>query len=100
MYVVTGEKSYLWTDYCPTRKYFFVKFTDGNGKEWWQVAYRWLFWTCYLKRLREYFSGSVRGEPMTFKSLGAAKCHLQEERMWLDRQERSKQISVEIVGDA
>jgi hypothetical protein len=100
MYVVTGEKSYLWTDYCPTRKYFFVKFTDGNGEQWWKIAYRWGWWTCYLKRLCEHYSGSVTGSAMTFDSIDAAKRHLEKERAWLERETRSKQVSVEIVGDA
>jgi hypothetical protein len=43
MYVVTGEKSYLLTDYRPTRKYVLAQLTDGNGKRWWQLAYRWGF---------------------------------------------------------
>jgi hypothetical protein len=97
MYVVTGEKSCLWTDYCPTRKYFVVKFTDGNGKEWYQLAYRWGWWTYYLRRLRVYFSGSVGGSPMTFDSLDEANLHLEKERAWLERETRSKQIFTKIV---
>jgi len=96
MYVVTGEKSCLWTDYCPTRKYFIVKFTDGNGEQWWQLAYRWGWWTYYLQRLREYYSGTVYGTPLTFDSLDAAKQHLEEERAWLDRETRSRQVTEEI----
>ncbi len=100
MYVVTGEKSYLWTDYCPTRKYFFVKFTDGNGKEWWQIAYRWGWWTYYLKSLREYASGTVYTDALTFDSLDAAKQHLEKERAYCERETKSRQITFEIVGDA
>jgi hypothetical protein len=100
MYVLTGEKSYLWTDYCPTRKYLFVKFTDGNGKQCWKIAYRWGWWTCYLKRLCEHCGGGVTGSPMAFDSIDEAKWHLKIEREWPERETRSKQVSVEIVGDA
>lgn len=99
MYVVTGEKSYLLTDYNPDRKYILAKFTDGNGKQWWQLAYRWGFWTYWLNRMGYFESGTkyIRG-PMTFDSLEAAQCHLQREGEWLDRQAKSQEISVEFVG--
>ena len=97
MYVLTGEKSYLWTDYCPARKYFFVKFTDGNGKQWWKIAYRWACWTYYLNQLCEHWGGSSSGSPMEFDSLDEAKRHLEKEREWFEHHNKSNQVSVEIV---
>jgi hypothetical protein len=100
MDVVTGEKSYLLTDYCPSRKYTLAKFMDGNGKQWWQLAYRWGWWTYYLNRLTRFESGSagVR-HPMVFDTPEEAKEHLAWERDEIDRVAKSQDISVEFVGE-
>jgi hypothetical protein len=100
MDVVTGEKSYLLTDYCPRRKYALAKFTDGNGKQWWQLAYRWGWWTFYLNRLTRFASGctGVR-HPMMFDTPDKAKEHLAWERDEIDREAKSQDISVEFVGE-
>jgi hypothetical protein len=95
MYVITGDKSYLATDYCPSRKYTLAKFTDGNGKQWWQLAYQWGWWTCYLNCLGFHDSGPASRSPMEFDTSEAARRHLEREREWLDRDERSRSISVE-----
>lgn len=100
MKVVTGEKSYLHTDWKPGRKYTLARFTDGNGEQWWQLAYRWGFWTYFLSRLREYDSGTILADgPLTFDSAEQAMAHLGREQEWLDRRARSQQVSVEFVGD-
>ena len=100
MYVFTGEKSYLRTDWEPGRKYTLAKFTDGDGKQWWQLAYRWGFWTCYLNDLQEFDSGSICPVgPMEFDSAEQAMRHLDRERKWHDAQSRSQKVSVEFVGD-
>lgn len=96
MYVVTGEKSYLLTDYSPSRRYYVVRFTDGNGQQWFQLAYRWLFWTFYLHDLKQTDYGTYK-YPLKFESVAQALLHLDKERCWLDRQEKSRIISVEIV---
>ena len=87
MYVVTGEKSYLLTDYRPFRKYTPTKFTDSNGRQWWQLAYRWWWWTCYLNRLGYFDNGStyVRG-PMTFDTPEEARRHVEREDEWFSGQ--------------
>jgi hypothetical protein len=99
MYVVTGEKTYLLTDYCPRRKYILAKFTDGNGNEWWQLAYMWGYWTYYLNRLGYSESGwpQIRG-PMLFDNADAAMQHLERERDWRDQEKRSREISVEFIN--
>lgn len=96
MYRVTGDKSYLLTDYCPSREYSVVKFTDGNGKQWFQLAYRWGFWTFWLQTLRrtEY---STLGCPLRFASAEDAVDHIKEEREWLARQENSLRVTEEVV---
>lgn len=99
MYCVTGEKSYLLTDYRPSRKYSVVKFTDGNGKQWFQLAYRWGFWTYYLQSLRETDYGT-HGAPLQFYTEKEAVAHIKRERKWLDRQQKASQIVYEVVGDA
>ena len=98
MDIVTGEKSYLLTDYRPSRKYTLAKFTDGNGKQWWQLAYRWWWWTYYLNRLARFESGctGVRN-PMMFDTAHEARRHLEREAEWLDRDAKSKSILVEFV---
>ena len=98
MYIAAGEKTYLLTDYCPTRKYSIVRFTDGNGKQWYQLEYRWLFWTFYLLRLTRHADTGPTGKPMEFKSLEDAQQHLERERKYVDREERSHQVVSEIVG--
>lgn len=97
MYCVTGDKSYLLTDYCPSRKYAVVKLTDGNGKRWFQLGYRWGLWTFYLKSLRETDYG-IYGEPLQFDSQEQAVAHVKEEREWLDRQENSLNVIEEVVS--
>lgn len=100
MKVYTGEKSCLFTDWKPWRKYTLAKFTDGNGEQWWQLAYRWGLWTHYLNRLREYDSGAILADgPLEFDSAEQAMTHLDREQEWLDRETRSQQISVEFVED-
>lgn len=98
MYLVTGEKSYLLTDYCPSRKYSVIKFTDGNGKQWFQLAYRWGFWTYYLQSLRETDYGTY-GSPLRFDTGEEAVAHIKEEREWLDRQQKASQVVFEVVGE-
>jgi len=100
MDIVTGEKSYLLTDYCPSRRYTLAKFTDGNGKQWWQLACRWGWWTFYLNRLTRFESGStgVR-HPLMFNTPEEAKEHLEWERDEIDREEKSQSISVEFVNE-
>lgn len=99
MYCVTGEKSYLLTDYHPSRKYTIVKFTDGNGKQWFQLAYRWGFWTCYMQSIRQTFCGTIK-TPLQFYTAESAATHIKEEREWLDRQQKASQIVYEVVGAA
>lgn len=99
MYVYTGEKSYLWTDYSAARKYFLVKFEDGNGEQWWQLAYRWGFWTYYLQSLRHSGECGRVGSPLAFDCPATARQHLADERDWLERQEKSRQVSTEIVEE-
>jgi len=96
MYRVLGEKSYLLTDYSPSREYSVVKLTDGNGKQWFQLAYRWGFWTFYLQSLRKTEYGT-NGSPLQFDSMEQAVDHVTAEREWLARQERSRQVCEEIV---
>ena len=98
MYVVTGEKSYLLTDYCPLRKYSVVKFTDGNGKQWFQLAYRWGFWTYYLQNVRQTDYGPYRYS-LQFDTEEQAVLHIKKEREWLDRQQKTSQVFSEVVGE-
>jgi hypothetical protein len=99
MYVVTGEKTYLLTDYRPTRKYVLAQLTDGNGKRWWQLAYRWGFWTYYLRSLRASDLGGYHGWPLAFDSPDAARQHLADEQAWLDHRARSKSVTVEFANE-
>lgn len=98
MYCITGDKSYLLTDYCPCRKYFVVRFTDGNGKRWFQLAYRWGFWTYYLQSMRHTDYGTY-GEPLQFDAEEQAVAHINEESEWLRRQQKASQIFFEVVGE-
>jgi len=99
MDVATGEKSYLLTDYCPSRRYTLAKFTDGNGRQWWQLAYRWGWWTFYLLRLTRHADTGPTGEPMTFKTPEHARKHLELERDEIRRVAKSQDISVEFAGE-
>lgn len=96
MYVVTGEKSYLLTDYSPSRRYYVVRLFDGNGKEWFQLAYRWLGLSFYLQSLRQTDYGTY-GDPMEFESAEKARRHLECERSWLDREQKSRMVWVEEI---
>ena len=98
MYCVTGEKSYLLTDYCPSRKYSVVEFTDGLGKQWFQLAYRWVFWVFYLQALRETDYG-MYGQPLQFDTKEKAVTHIKKERHWLDQQHKASQVFSEVVGE-
>ena len=95
MFIFTGEKSYLSTDYCPSRKYMLARFVDGNGNKWWQLAYRWGFWTYYLNQLGHHDSGSCVRGPMTFDTADEARQHLEREAEWLDQMAKSQEISVD-----
>jgi hypothetical protein len=96
MYITTGEKSYLLTDYRPSRKYFVVKFTDGNGEQWFQLGYRWGLWTFYMQSLRKTDYGTYKS-PLQFNSAEKAAEHIRAEHKWLDRQEKSGQVVAEVV---
>lgn len=96
MYRVTGDKSYLLTDYCPSREYSVVKFTDGNGEQWFQLAYRWGLWTFWLQSLRQTDYGT-HGKPLAFDTAEQAVNHIREEREWLARQENSRRVREEVV---
>lgn len=98
MYIVTGEKSYLLTDYCPSRKYAVVRFTNGNGEQWCQLGYKWLFRTFYLQSLRETDYGTY-GDPLEFDTAEHAAAHLDRERTWADNAHRENTITVEKVAD-
>lgn len=98
MYVVTGDKSYLLTDYCPSRKYAVVRFTNGNGEQWYQLAYQWLFGTYYLQSLRETDYGKY-GHPLTFESSEKAIVHIEREREWLENQRRINTVTAELVNE-
>ena len=97
MHCVTGDKSYLLTDYCHTRKYSVIRFTDGNARQWFQLAYRWGFWTYYLQSLRRTDYGTC-GEPLQFDTEDEAMTHIKNERRFLDRQQKASQIFFEVVG--
>lgn len=87
------------TDYNANRKYMLAKFTDGNGKQWWQLAYRWGWWTYYLNRLARFESGSTGVlEPIMFDTSDEARRHLEREAEWLDQTAKSQEISVEFMG--
>jgi hypothetical protein len=105
MFVVTGDKSYLFTDYCPSRTYFVVEFTNGNGEKWFQLAYNWGFWTWYLSHMRyggvdwcgEPY-GERTGKPLEFDSEEKARHHLEREKAWLERRERDHRVTARVIG--
>ena len=105
MFIVTGDKSYLFTDYCPLRKYFVVEFTNGNDEKWFQLAYNWGFWTWYLSHMRldridwcNEPCGERTGNPLTFDSEEKARHHLKRERAWFGQRERSNQVTARVIG--
>jgi hypothetical protein len=104
MFVVTGDKSYLFTDYCPSRRYFVVEFTNGSGERWYQLAYNWGFWTWYLSHmqwrgldLNNEAYGDRTGTPLEFDSEDKARRHLERERAWLDQRERDHRVTSRVI---
>jgi hypothetical protein len=86
------------TDYSPKRKYFVVKLTDGNDRQWWRLAYRWGLWTFYLQRVFESGIGGTFTVPFEFGSFESAKAHLESEQKWIEHERRRKQVRIEVVG--
>lgn len=98
MYEVLGEKSYLSTDYCPSRDYFVVELTDGNGREWYQLAYRGWWGLRWLNSIGHTDYGDSFS-PMTFDSEDAARSHIVREREWMDRKNRAERVTARVIGE-
>lgn len=99
MYETLGEKSYLSTDYCPSRDYSVVELQDGNGRQWYQLAYRGWLGLRWLNSIRHTDYGDSKS-PMTFDSEDAAREHIARECEWLERKNCAKRVTARVIHAA
>ena len=96
MYEILTEKSYLSTDYCPSRDYAVVELQDGNGRQWYQLAYRGWLGLRWLNSIRHTDYGDSKS-PLKFASEDAAREHIARECDWQDRQNRAKRVTARVI---